>query len=78
MSLAQLASNEECAQTFCCSLVGLAGTGTANNPASCNGSGTNMHNYAMNIQLYVKIVHKICKYLDKYAKDMHKLCQKYA
>ena len=50
----ELASNEESTQTYC----GRAcwnGTRTASNPASWNGSCTNIHKYARNMQLYVKL-----------------------
>ena len=50
----ELASNEDCTRIGS----GRAcwnGTGTAFNPASWNGSGRNIHKYARNMQLYVKI-----------------------
>ena len=50
----ELASNEECTRT-CCGRACWNGTGTARNPASWNGSVRNMHKYAKNTQLYVKI-----------------------
>ena len=73
-----LASNKECSWSCCCRAC-WNGTGTASNRASWNVSGRNMRKYAKNLQLYVKNMHKICKYIDcisqicKFA-----VCTKYA
>ena len=53
-------------------VVGLAGM--ACNPASWNGSGRNMHKYAKNVQLYVKDMHKIWKYID----CISQICKRFA
>ena len=55
----ELASNQESTRT-CCARACWNGTGTARNQASWNGSGRNIiiHEYAKNMQLYVKICFK--------------------
>ena len=76
----ELASNEECTRTCWCRAC-WKGTGTACNPARWNRSVKNMHKYAKNIQIYVKDMHEICKYIDcisqickRYPRNMPEIC----
>ena len=66
----ELASNEESTR-ICCGRACWNGTGTASNPASWNGSGRNIHKYAKNMQLCVKLCLKYAKYAGNMLKFAH-------